>query len=96
MPTLLRRARFEVHSRLSEYQRVVLHFWQMRNTITVRITEEIAVWLEEVSRKTGLPRGRIIRDQLEKAKDAAEPPFMSLAGAILGPKDLSRRKGFSR
>jgi hypothetical protein len=68
----------------------------MRNTITVRITDDVAIWLAEASRQTGLPRGRIIRDQLERAKNAAQLPFVDLAGTVSGPKDLSKRKGFSR
>jgi hypothetical protein len=42
-------------------------------------------------------QGKIVREQLERAKtDAARQPFMRLAGAARGPRDLSRRKGFSR
>ena len=33
---------------------------------------------------------------LEKARDAAELPFLRWAGAVSGPADLSTRKGFSR
>jgi hypothetical protein len=49
-----------------------------------------------MSRTTGIPRGRIIRDQLEKAI-ASRPvgSFMRLAGAVRGPRTLSSRKGFS-
>ncbi|HEY2381324.1 MAG TPA: hypothetical protein VGK48_09105 [Terriglobia bacterium] len=68
----------------------------MSHTITVRLTPELAEWLETTARKSGIPQGRIVRQQLEKAKSAADKPFMRLAGAIDGPRDLSRRKGFSR
>ena len=72
----------------------------MGNTFTIRLTQDLARWLAETSKKTGLPIGRIIRAQLEKAKagsDAAAKPWMELAGCIKGldPK-LSTRKGFSR
>lgn len=68
----------------------------MGNTITVRLPEELAEWLSETARKTRVPRGRIIREQLEKARREQEHPFMRLAGRISGPPDLSKRKGFSR
>ena len=69
----------------------------MSHTITVRLSKELAAWLEQVSAKTGVPQGKIIRDQLEKAKaGGAGQPFMRLAGSVRGPRDLSSRKGFSR
>jgi len=74
----------------------VLHFEQMSNTITVRLPEDLAGWLEAVSRKTGVPRGRIIRDNLELARRREKQPFLRLAGVIEGPHDLSTRKGFSK
>ena len=74
----------------------MLHFVQMSNTITVRLPEDLAEWLEHTARKTGLPKGRIIREELEKARKSANRPFLRLAGAIAGPAGLSVRKGFSR
>jgi predicted transcriptional regulator len=68
----------------------------MSNTITVRVPEELAEWLEHTARKTGLPKGRIVRQELEKARNSAKRPFLRWAGAIAGPSDLSMRKGFSR
>jgi hypothetical protein len=54
-------------------------------------------WLKEMSRRTGLPVGRIVREELENAKaERGNQPFLSLAGKIKGPPDLSSRKGFSR
>ena len=46
--------------------------------------------------KTGVPRRKIVRNQLEKARAASAQPFMRLAGSIQGTRDLSRRKGFSK
>jgi hypothetical protein len=69
---------------------------QMSNTITVRLPGDLAEWLEQTARKTGLPRGRIIREELERARNSEARPFLRLAGAIAGPKDLSTRKGFSK
>ena len=74
----------------------VLHFEQMSNAITVRLPEDLAEWLETAARKTGIPKGRIVRQELEKARNAAKRPFLRWAGAIAGPSDLSMRKGFSR
>ena len=74
----------------------VLQFEQMSNAITVRLPEDLAEWLETAARKTGIPKGRIVREELEKARNAAKRPFLRWAGAIAGPSDLSMRKGFSR
>jgi predicted transcriptional regulator len=66
------------------------------HTITVRLDDDLARWLEETAAKTGVAQGKIIRDQLEQAKALAKSkPFMRLAGTVKGPRDLSRRKGFS-
>jgi predicted DNA-binding protein len=74
----------------------VLHFEQMRNTITVRLPEDLAEWLESTASKTGVSQGSIIREQLEKARTSEEPPFFRLAGRVSGDPRLSVRKGFSK
>lgn len=68
----------------------------MSRTITVRLTEELAEWLETTARKSGVAQGKIVRAQLEKAREKERKAFMRLAGTISGPRDLSARKGFSR
>lgn len=69
----------------------------MSHTITVRLSKELAAWLEDVATKTGLSQGKIVREQLERAKKSdTRQSFMRLAGAVRGAKDLSMRKGFSR
>jgi hypothetical protein len=68
----------------------------MSNTITVRLPPDLAEWLDETARKTGVPKGRVVRDELEKARKSESQPFMRLAGVIAGPSNLSARKGFSR
>jgi hypothetical protein len=69
----------------------------MGHTITVRLTRELAAWLEELAATTGVPQGKIVRDQLERARlSSGRQPFMRLAGAVRGAKDLSSRKGFTR
>ncbi|HYU33293.1 MAG TPA: CopG family transcriptional regulator [Thermoanaerobaculia bacterium] len=69
----------------------------MGHTISVRLSEELAAWLEATAAQSGVSQSEVIRDQLEKARasDAAQG-FLRLAGAVSGPKDLSSRKGFSR
>jgi len=70
----------------------------MGHTITVRLDSELAEWLERQARKTGVSQGKIVREQLEKAKAAAAAQsFMRLAGVVRGgPRDVSTRKGFSQ
>jgi len=69
----------------------------MGDTITIRLTEELADWLRNTARKTGVPVGRLVREQLERAKrETGDKPFMRHCGSISGPADLSSRKGFSR
>ena len=68
----------------------------MSNTITVRLPADLAEWLDLTARQAGLPKGRIVRDQLEKARKSAKRPYLRWAGAVTGPGDLSTRKGFSR
>ena len=68
----------------------------MGHTISVRLDKALADWLQELSQKTGESQGKIVRDQLERAKASSRQSFMRLAGTVRGVKDLSRRKGFSR
>jgi predicted transcriptional regulator len=69
----------------------------MSHTITIRLDTDLARWLEETAARTGVSQGKIIRDQLERARaNARTQSFMRLAGIVRGPKDLSTRKGFSR
>jgi hypothetical protein len=69
----------------------------MGHTITVRLGEELAAWLAEAAAQSGVSQGKLIRDQLEKARASGEARgFLRLAGAVSGAKNLSRRKGFSR
>lgn len=75
---------------------IVIHYWHMSRTITIRLTDELDQWLEETSQKTKVKKGRIIRNQLERARQSQRLGFMHLAGAVSGSPDLSTRKGFSR
>lgn len=74
-----------------------VHYWQMSQTVTIRLTKELAAWLEQIAKRSGVPRGRFIREQLERARASrSDQSFMRLAGTIRGARDLSKRKGFSR
>ncbi|HXB69649.1 MAG TPA: ribbon-helix-helix protein, CopG family [Candidatus Acidoferrales bacterium] len=68
----------------------------MSNAITVRLPEDLAERLDQTARKMGVPKGRIIREELEKGRQSEGRPFLRLAGAVSGPEDLSTRKGFAR
>ncbi len=69
----------------------------MGHTISVRLTKDLAEWLEQTAAKTGLSQGRIVREQLEQARArASRQSFLKLAGTVKGAKDLSSRKGFTR
>jgi hypothetical protein len=68
----------------------------MSHTLTIRLTKELAEWLEAMAARTGQSQGKIVRDQLERARQTERGgSFMRLAGVVRGPKNLSRRKGFS-
>lgn len=74
----------------------VLQSLRMSNTLTVRLPDDLATWLDETARKTGVPRGRIVRMELERARKMSKRPFLRLVGSIDGAPDLSTRKGFSK
>lgn len=69
----------------------------MRHTLSVRLPDELANWLRERSRRTGLSVGQIVRDELERAR--VEPfgqRFVRRHAGVFkgGPDDLSTREGF--
>lgn len=70
---------------------------RMSNSISIRLPAELDQWLEEESRKTGLPKGRIVRQHLEASRTRkSRQPFLDLAGSIEGKPALSRKRGFQR
>lgn len=69
----------------------------MTHTLTIRLTDELERWLEQVSRETGIPKSEFVRAQLERVRtDKKQKSFMRLAGSVSGAPSLSRRKGYSR
>lgn len=68
----------------------------MSNTLTIRLSDELNAWLEEVSTQTGVPKSRIVREQLEASRTRiVRQPFLDLAGSIEGEPGLSQKKGFT-
>jgi hypothetical protein len=70
----------------------------MSHTLTIRLTDELLSWLKETSRRSGVPMGKLVREQLESAKsNSGKQRFLRQLGAISGGSpDASSRKGFSR
>ncbi len=70
----------------------------MSHTLTIRIHEDLAHWLEESARGMGVSQGQLVRQELERARqgDARGQRFMRLAGSVRLATDLSARKGFSK
>lgn len=69
----------------------------MRQTIAIRLSKDLAAWLEDTAAKSGVSQSKLVRDQLVKARTTnGAQTFMRLTGAVRGPKNLSKRKGFSR
>lgn len=86
----------EAQTRLASL-RLCHTFLPMSTTISIRLPEELDQWLEEESRRTGLPKGRIVRQHLEasRTREACQP-FLELAGSVEGTPGLSRKRGFQR
>ena len=69
----------------------------MSQTITIKLTKELAAWLDATAEREGVSPDKAAREQLDQARRLeALQPFLRLAGTVRGPKNLSRRKGFSR
>jgi hypothetical protein len=70
----------------------------MSNTVTFRVSKELAAWLQRKAARTGISQCQIIREQLERIRRSGKgsKKFMRLAGSIRGgPSDISTRKGYS-
>ena len=74
----------------------VVHRWSMSTTLSVRLPEDLARWVEEKSLASGRSRGSLVKEALERIRFKEAKPFMHLAGSVKGPADLSTRKGFSK
>jgi len=68
----------------------------MSTTLSVRLPEDLARWVEEKSLASGRSRGSLVKEALERIRFKEAKPFMHLAGSVIAPADLSTRKGFSK
>ena len=68
----------------------------MSTTLSVRLPEELARWVEHKALASGRSRGSLVKEALEVIRVKETKPFMHLAGKVSGPTDLSTRKGFSK
>ena len=70
----------------------------MSHTLTIRIQDDLARWLEKSARGMGVSQGKLVRQELERARqgDAKGQRFMRLAGSVRLARDLSTRKGFTK
>jgi predicted transcriptional regulator len=69
----------------------------MSNTLTIRLPEELSRWLDEEARTSGLPKSTIVKEQLERLRNAqTRQPFLDLAGRVAAAPGLSSKKGFSK
>ena len=67
----------------------------MSHTITIRLTKDLAEWLERTAAGSGRSQGAIVRDQLQKARAGASgQAYMRLAGTVKGPATCHREKAF--
>ena len=70
----------------------------MSETLTIRLSEQLAHALQEEARQTGLAKGEIARQAIEFRLQRAgklsvmQRPF----GAMSGPSDLSTNKAYRR
>lgn len=70
----------------------------MPSTLTVRLSDDLAEALQQASRKSGVPKGVIVRQavaaHLGTARDLTV--MSRYFGAISGPADLSTNKAYRR
>jgi len=66
----------------------------MGNTLTIRLPKDLSDWLDNASREAGVPRGRLIRMELERVRrTGVQKPFMKHLGSLDLEPDASMRKG---
>jgi hypothetical protein len=69
----------------------------MNQSIKIRLSGELHAWLKSISRITGIPMSRLVREQIERAKrETGTKSFMRFSGSIDVSADLSSNKAFSR
>lgn len=75
-----------------------MYYIDAMKTMTVRLPESLAAEIERESRKRGLTKSDIVRERLERAREASElPPSLAEIADVIGsvdddlPADLSAR-----
>ena len=70
----------------------------MRDTLTVRVSEELADALKRESRQFGIPKGEIVRQAITaRLRHTSSDSVMSRHfGVMRGPSDLSTNKAYRR
>ena len=68
----------------------------MRDTLTVRLSEELAEALQREARQSGMPKGEIVRQALAARlrKDSSVSVMSRHFGVMRGPADLSTNKAY--
>ena len=69
----------------------------MRETLTIRLTDELAEALRREARESGIPRGELVRHAVAARLRKSSPSVMArYFGAMRGPSDLSTNKAYRR
>lgn len=74
----------------------VVHSWHMSTTLSIRLPDDLADWIEGKAQASGRSKGSLVKEALELVRTKEAKPFMHLAGKMEGSADLSARKGFSK
>lgn len=70
----------------------------MRDTLTVRLDEDLADALNREARETGRPKGEIVRQAVAAhlRRTAPRSVMSRYFGVVRGPSDLSTNKAYRR
>ena len=60
----------------------------MSTTLSIRLPDPIAKWVEQRAALTGRSRGCIVKESIEQVMLQHDKPFMKLAGTLEGPSNL--------
>jgi hypothetical protein len=76
----------------------VYYNWFVNETLTIRLGEKLAHALDQEARQTGLPKGEIARQALERRlqRNGKLAVMQRHFGAMRGPADLSTNKSYRR
>lgn len=69
------------------------YYHSAMKTLTVKVPESLASWLAQRAKALGRPQSELMRDALERSRNADTPSCHDLmagfCGIVQGPKDLS-------